>query len=93
MPAPVEDATLDALVELKKPEVQVITPEVPKAAPTIKELEAEEPLLRENPQRFVLFPIKYHEVSNSRPPRVESKTDLDIDMGHVQEGRGIVLDC
>lgn len=32
------------------------------AAPTIKELEAEEPLLQENPHRFVLFPIKYHEV-------------------------------
>lgn len=33
------------------------------AAPsTVKELEAEEPLLQENPHRFVLFPIKYHEV-------------------------------
>ena len=31
-------------------------------APTVKELEAEEPLLQENPHRFVLFPIKYHEV-------------------------------
>jgi ribonucleoside-diphosphate reductase subunit M2 len=28
----------------------------------IKQLEAEEPLLQENPQRFVLFPIKYHEI-------------------------------
>ncbi|KAI9596852.1 ferritin-like superfamily [Syncephalis fuscata] len=28
----------------------------------IKELELNEPLLRPNPQRFVLFPIKYHEV-------------------------------
>ena len=27
------------------------------------ENEAEEPLLVENPNRFVLFPIKYHEVS------------------------------
>lgn len=33
-----------------------------KPAPTVKELEAEEPLLQENPHRFVLFPIKYHEV-------------------------------
>ena len=32
-------------------------------APTIKEEEAIEPILQENPQRFVLFPIKYHEVS------------------------------
>ena len=31
-------------------------------APTIKEEEAIEPILQENPQRFVLFPIKYHEV-------------------------------
>jgi ribonucleoside-diphosphate reductase subunit M2 len=32
-------------------------------APTIKPEEADEPLLRENPQRFVMFPIKYHDVS------------------------------
>lgn len=32
------------------------------APPTVKQLEAEEPLLQENPHRFVLFPIKYHEV-------------------------------
>ncbi len=39
---------------------------VEKAPPTwqdLKALEAEEPLLRENAHRFVLFPIKYHEVS------------------------------
>ncbi|KAJ4356815.1 Ribonucleotide-diphosphate reductase (RNR), small subunit [Didymosphaeria variabile] len=30
-------------------------------APTIKEEEAHEPLLQENPNRFVLFPIKYHD--------------------------------
>ncbi|KAF1981276.1 hypothetical protein K402DRAFT_398709 [Aulographum hederae CBS 113979] len=33
-----------------------------KVAPTIKEDEIDEPLLQENPQRFVLFPIKYHEI-------------------------------
>jgi ribonucleoside-diphosphate reductase subunit M2 len=32
-------------------------------APTIKSEEAHEPLLQENPNRFVLFPIKYHDVS------------------------------
>lgn len=32
-------------------------------APTIKDEEADEPLLQENPHRFVLFPIKYHDVS------------------------------
>lgn len=35
-------------------------------AQTIKEAEALEPLLRENPNRFVLFPLRYHEVK-SRP--------------------------
>lgn len=28
----------------------------------IKQSEKDEPILQENPQRFVLFPIKYHEV-------------------------------
>lgn len=32
----------------------------------IKEEEAIEPILQENPQRFVLFPIKYHEVCTRR---------------------------
>jgi ribonucleoside-diphosphate reductase subunit M2 len=36
--------------------------EKPTVAPTIKPEEADEPLLQENPHRFVLFPIKYHEV-------------------------------
>lgn len=34
----------------------------PRVAPTIKSDEIDEPILQENPQRFVLFPIKYHEV-------------------------------
>ncbi|KAH7083898.1 ribonucleoside-diphosphate reductase-like protein subunit M2 [Paraphoma chrysanthemicola] len=34
----------------------------PATAPTIKPEEAHEPLLQENPGRFVLFPIKYHDV-------------------------------
>lgn len=36
--------------------------EAKKIAPTLKPEEANEPLLTENPQRFVLFPIKYHEI-------------------------------
>ncbi|KAF2453231.1 ribonucleotide reductase [Lineolata rhizophorae] len=36
--------------------------EPPKVAATIKPEEVDEPLLQENPQRFVLFPIKYHEI-------------------------------
>lgn len=31
-------------------------------ASSIREEEAKEPILQENPHRFVLFPIKYHEV-------------------------------
>ena len=54
--------------ELKKAHVEVIEKgQKPTVAPTIKPFEADEPLLQENPHRFVLFPIKYHEV---RVPRV-----------------------
>ncbi|KAI9860730.1 MAG: Ribonucleotide-diphosphate reductase (RNR), small subunit [Trichoglossum hirsutum] len=42
----------------EEPEVE----KKPVVAPTIKPEEADEPLLQENPHRFVLFPIKYHEV-------------------------------
>ena len=41
----------------------------PEVAPTLKEEEASEPILQENPNRFVLFPIKYHEV-RTRPNHV-----------------------
>ncbi|PSK44241.1 ribonucleoside-diphosphate reductase small chain [Elsinoe australis] len=34
----------------------------PTVAPGLKEEEAQEPILQENPNRFVLFPIKYHEI-------------------------------
>ncbi|KAK3061285.1 Ribonucleotide-diphosphate reductase (RNR), small subunit, partial [Coniosporium uncinatum] len=37
-------------------------PTKPSVAPTIHDDEAVEPLLQENAQRFVLFPIKYHEI-------------------------------
>ena len=36
-------------------------------APSLRPEEADEPLLQDNPQRFVLFPIKYHEVSRDSP--------------------------
>ena len=52
-------------IELKKPLVEVYDAKkevTPTVAPTIKPGEADEPLLQENPHRFVLFPIKYHEV-------------------------------
>lgn len=51
-------------LELKKPIVEMVKPvqESPKVAPGIKPDESDEPLLQENAHRFVLFPIKYHEV-------------------------------
>ena len=66
MPVPVESVPVDASVEVKKPEVFDVQPEPPKVAPGIKDNESDEPLLQENPHRFVLFPIKYHEVLDSR---------------------------
>lgn len=45
------------------PATKPVIEEVKKlVAPTIKPEEYDEPLLQENPNRFVLFPIKYHEV-------------------------------
>ncbi|KAI1611142.1 ribonucleoside-diphosphate reductase small chain [Exophiala viscosa] len=51
----------------KKPvaEIKSDVVEAPKAAPTWRELEAEEDILKENPHRFVLFPIKFHEIWNT----------------------------
>jgi hypothetical protein len=47
----------------KKSIVEIVKPvETPKVAPGINAQETDEPLLQENPHRFVLFPIKYHEV-------------------------------
>lgn len=59
------DAPIVQEVDLKKPvalEAKKEDPSKPAVAPTIKPEEASEPLLQENPHRFVLFPIKYHEV-------------------------------
>ena len=51
--------------DLKKPTLDLVKNEKkPVVAPTIKPEEANEPLLQENPQRFVLFPIRYHEVGD-----------------------------
>lgn len=64
VPANIPTPVLDDL-EIKKPLVQVYDTKkemAPTVAPTIKPDEADEPLLQENPHRFVLFPIKYHEV-------------------------------
>lgn len=52
--------------DLKKPQPDLIKEEKPSVVATIKDSEADEPLLQENPHRFVLFPIKYHEVRDNR---------------------------
>lgn len=52
--------------EVKKVEKETETA----VAPTIKPEESDEPILQENPQRFVLFPIKYHEVRNALTRKV-----------------------
>lgn len=66
MPVSEESHVVDASPQLKTHEPEIVKPAVeaepPKVAPGIKDLEADEPLLQENPHRFVLFPIKYHEV-------------------------------
>lgn len=68
-------------------------------AETIRKEEADEPILQENPQRFVLFPIKYHEVRDSSRDAFSTrklekkKLTLVPDLEHVQEGRSILLDC
>ncbi|KAL8684305.1 MAG: hypothetical protein Q9218_008347, partial [Villophora microphyllina] len=56
------DAPLFDDLDSKKPQTDLVKPEPkPAVAPGIKDFEADEPLLQENAQRFVLFPIKYHE--------------------------------
>ncbi|KAK2754580.1 Ribonucleotide-diphosphate reductase (RNR), small subunit [Arachnomyces sp. PD_36] len=57
------DATFDD-ADFLKPNVESTKPTETTVvkAKTAKELEAEEPLLQENPRRYVLFPIQYHDV-------------------------------
>ena len=60
---PFDAPVVKAEVDLSKPATDALKDQ-PKAvvASTIKPEESDEPLLQENPHRFVLFPIKYHEV-------------------------------
>lgn len=96
IPAPIMDD-----LERKKPLVQAYDVKkdvAPTVAPTIKPEEADEPLLQENPHRFVLFPIKYHEVRvyPTRHAHVMFGspwlTCYQLDMANVQEGGSLVLD-
>ncbi|KAL4733074.1 ribonucleotide reductase [Aspergillus similis] len=57
--APVSNPIVDVPVTKPATEKPV---EPSKAALDVKAIEANEPLLQENPHRFVLFPIKYHEI-------------------------------
>ncbi|KAK5627797.1 hypothetical protein RRF57_003512 [Xylaria bambusicola] len=63
-PADSDIHTLSNQIDSYKPATIETHKEEPKpaVAPGIKAEEADEPLLQENPQRFVLFPIKYHEI-------------------------------
>ncbi|KAK9780624.1 putative Ribonucleotide reductase [Seiridium cardinale] len=56
------DADAPVEIETQKPTIEASKEVVKAVAPTVKQEEADEPLLQENPQRFVLFPIKYHEI-------------------------------
>lgn len=56
-------------IDAKKPIEEVKEEKAVMVAPTIKPEESDEPLLQENPHRFVLFPIKYHEVRVASPTR------------------------
>ena len=50
--------------DLEEESVDEVDKKMHAVAPTIKPEEADEPLLQEIPNRFVLFPIKYHDVSH-----------------------------
>lgn len=66
------DAPVVTDLELKKAHVEIVAKgQRPAVATGIKDHEADEPLLQENPHRFVLFPIKYHEVGVANAPRVK----------------------
>jgi hypothetical protein len=70
-----------------------------KAVPEeVKEDDEYEPILAENSQRFVLFPIKYHEVcaynqsTSTRKVLALHELTCITDMANVQEGRSLLLD-
>ena len=61
--SPFDAPVVEAKVDLTKPATEVLKENAAAiVASTIKVEESDEPLLQENPHRFVLFPIKYHEV-------------------------------
>ena len=94
-PHDVDAPVVDDMVTIQKP---IIKEQVRVSKPLtkveeIRAMEAEEPLLQENKNRFVLFPLKYHEVSRAYALCVEYFVlMLHTDLADVQEGRGLLLD-
>lgn len=74
---------LEGLVVEKSKSDSLLKEKLEKAA-----VEDEEPLLTPNPNRFVLFPIKFHEVSNNIQSFTISHNHIFIVIGlaNVQEG-------
>lgn len=62
---------------LKTPVTELVktSPEPPKVAPGIKADETDEPILQENPHRFVLFPIKYAILHSRVTRKVDTQQD------------------
>lgn len=55
---------------------EVVKAEEPVKIPDLRNEELEEPILKENPHRFVLFPIQYHEVCDAFSPRPHALSGL-----------------
>jgi ribonucleoside-diphosphate reductase subunit M2 len=70
MPATEQPSAPVAVDDVKKPVVDEVKPEAAevKVAPGIKDIEKDEPLLQENPNRFVLFPLKARQKLHQRVP-------------------------
>jgi ribonucleoside-diphosphate reductase subunit M2 len=70
MPATEQPSAPVAVDDVKKPVVDEVKPEAAevKVAPGIKDIEKDEPLLQENPNRFVLFPLKARAIPPSTRP-------------------------
>ena len=99
------DATVATLAEQIEADHKPVVEEVKKVekepeTAVAKPDYSDEPLLQENPGRFVLFPIKYHEVCDAsrrvKWSRNATATHLlttnSLDLANVQEGRGLFLD-
>lgn len=66
---PLDQTTASTETKSVEQTKEMVKQEKPTVAPGIKAEEVDEPLLQENPHRFVLFPIKYHEVCDASTTR------------------------